>query len=212
MHNRIIITFTFLYALLSAGFATAEELETSKPIFDQWSLYFYLGDHHADTTKNQLESPSSEFALGMGGGFDYSEYLDLGFDVLYASKSYDTPENVSCGPLFGCRDDMTIDTLGLNLTARLTYTMGITSFYTGVGTGLYFTELTLTTVIPGSHEESSNDLGYFYNFGVMLNISNDNYLGLEYRNLTLEANLSPITTEDVDIGGDFLLATYVVSF
>jgi len=66
--------------------------------------------------------------------------------------------------------------------------------------------------LPGSHEETSNDLGYFYNFGVMLNISKGHYLGLEYRNLSLEANLSPVTTGDVDIGGDFLLVTYVIRF
>ena len=215
MQNRLGITFTLFYALLSAGPAIAEELEKPESIFDHWRLYFYLGDYHADTTKNQLESPGSEYAFGFGGLFNYSEYLDWGFDAIVVSRDYDTPENVSGGPFTVVGDDMTLNTLGLTLTARFNYTAGRANLYAGAGAGLYLSKLRLTASTLGfvsSHEETSNDFGYFYNYGVMFNISNGNYLGLEYRNLSLDTNLSPVTTGTVDIGGDFLLVTYAVTF
>lgn len=215
MKNRLIFAFAFLCALLSACSAIARELEKPESIFDQWRLYFYLGDYHADISDNQLENPGSEFALGIGGLFEYSEHLDWGFDALVFSRDYDTPENVSGGPFTVVSDDMIMTTLGLNFTARLNYTAGIANFYAGAGAGLYFSKLRIvasTLGFIGSHEETSNDPGYFYNYGVMFKISDENQLGLEYRNLSLEANFSPVTTETIGIGGDFLLLSYVIAY
>ena len=215
MKKHLLIASTLFVALLSANHANADELENPGSIFDHWRLYFYLGDYHAETSANQLESPGSEFAFGMGGLLDYSEYLDWGFDVFVVSRDYDTPDTVSGGPFTVVSDDVNLNTLGLNLTARLDYIAGIANFYASAGAGLYFTNLRIsasTLGLLGSHEESSNDLGYFYNFGAAFNISDRGQLGVEYRELFLDAEFSPVTTREIGIGGDFLLLTYTHAF
>ena len=215
MKHRLIIISALFYVLLSAIPATAQEIEPPTSIFDQWRFYFYLGDYHAETTKNQLENPSSEFAFGMGGLLDHSEHFNWGFDAIIISRDYDTPENISAGPFAVVSDDVTLNTLGLTLTARFNYTAGISNFYAGAGTGLYLSKLRITAStlgLIGSYEETSGDLGYFYNYGVMFKISNQSHLGFEYRNLFLDAEFSPVTTQTIDIGGDLLLVTYAVTF
>ena len=215
MLNRLIITVALFFTLLPAAYAETEILEKPESIFDHWRLYFYLGDYHAETSENELESPGSEFAFGIGGLFDYSQHLDWGFDAIIVSRDYDTPENVTGGPFTVVNDDVTLNTLGLNFTARLNYMAGVANFYAGAGAGLYLTKLRITASTLGLfsvHEEASNDLGYFYNYGVMFNISDDKQLGLEYRNLFLDADFSPVTTRKIDIGGDLLLLTYVIAF
>ena len=215
MLKRLIIILSFVCVFLPVQKATADDLKPAGSAFEQGILYFYAGDYHAETTENQLESPGSEFALGMGVLFDYTEYFDWGFDAIVVSRDYDTPPTISGGPFTVVSDDMSLSTLGLTLAARINYPAGMVNVYAGAGTGLYLSRLTLTAStfgLIGSHEERSTDFGYFYNYGITLKVSNQNYLGLEYRNLFLDAGFPPVTSGAVDIGGDFLLMSYTAAF
>ena len=215
MLTRFVIASITFCLLFQTGQTFAADTEQEPSIFDHWQLYFYLGDYHAESARNKLESPGSEFAFGIGGLFDYSKYIDWGFDAIAISRDYDTPGTVSGGPFTVVSEDMSMTTLGLTINARLKYTAGIAEIYAGGGTGLYFSKLVVTGStlgFVGSHEERSTDVGYFYNYGATFEIANKHRLGLEYRKVFLDGDFSPVTTEKVDIGGDFLLVNYYVMF
>lgn len=209
--------YTVLVLLLSVASVRAQETEVVTPsIFNQsGSFYFYLGDFDAEITPVELENPTSEFAFGLGALFDYEEHIDWGIDLLLVSRKYDTPATVSGGPFTVVSDDMTVDTFGITVNLRFKFPAGSFVWYAGAGTGVYFSKLTLTAStlgLPGTHEEKSNDFGYAYYWGMMFNISNQNYLGVEYRYLSLEASFSPVTTSSHEVGGELLFLTYTFRF
>jgi hypothetical protein len=214
MRSRLIILPAFFCALLSTVCAVAEPVTTQQSIFEQWRFHFYIGDYHAESSDNELKSPGSEFGFGLGGLLDYSEHLAWGFDAMLVSRDYDTPDTVSGGPFTVVSDDVGVNSLGLNLIARFSYSAGITNFYAGAGAGLYFTTMTIsasTLGFLGTYEETSRDLGYYYNYGLLFDIADGHQLGLEYRNLSLKSDFSPVTTQSISIGGDFLLLTYAMA-
>lgn len=202
--------------LLLAECSWADESEGERQFPEEGRFYFYLGDFDAEITGNELENPRSEFAFGLGLLFEQADYLDWGFDVIVINRRYDTPPTVTGGPFTIVSDDMSLSTLGLTVSARVKYAeANLVSVYAGAEAGLYFSKLTLsasTLGFPGTHEEQSNDPGMSYLYGVMLNLDNDNFVGVECRRLFLESSLSPVTTGAVDVGGRLVLLTYAFRF
>lgn len=214
MLYRLVTTFLF-YILLSVNPANAEESPQPPLLPEDGQVYFYLGDFDAEVTGNELQNPGSEFALGMGLLFEHSAYLDWGFDFVAVFRQYDTPPVVSGGPFTVVSDDMSLTTMGMAINTQFNYATDMVRVYAGLGAGLYFSKLTLTAStlgFPGTYEKSSNSPGYFYHCGVMLNLVNDDYLGIEYRNLSLDANLSPVTAGSVDVGGELVMIIYGFEF
>lgn len=214
MLYRLIISL-LVYALLLANPVNADEPEQSLIFPEVGQVYFYLGDFDAETTGNELQNPGSEFAFGMGLLFEHSAHLDWGFDFIVFFREYDTPPAVSGGSFTVVSDDMGLTTMGMAINTQFDYTTGIIRLYAGAGAGLYLSKLTLTAStfgFPGTHEERSSGFGYFYHYGVMLRPGNEDYLGVEYRNLLLDANLSPVTVGSVDVGGELVLISYIFKF
>ncbi|TNF35362.1 MAG: hypothetical protein EP315_06000 [Gammaproteobacteria bacterium] len=209
--------FAVIVLLLSVASVRAQETEIASPsLFNRpGTFYCYLGDFDAEVTPGELDHPTSEFAFGLGALFDYTDHVDWGLDMLLVTRQYDTPSSVSGGAFTVVSDDMTLDTVGLTIHIRFKFPTSYAIWYAGAGGGLYFSRLTLTAStfgLPGSHEEKSNDLGLSYYWGMAFNISNQNYLGLEYRYLSVDANLSPVTTAEHEVGGELLFMSYSFTF
>jgi hypothetical protein len=201
--------------LLSPGLMKADTAETASALPAIKDVYFYLGDFDADITGNELENPGSEFGFGMGMLLERSSYFDWGSDVLIIYRQYDTPSTVSGGAFTVVSDDMSLSTIGLALYGRFSHVAGSVRLYAGAGAGLYFSKLTLsasTLGFVGSYEVQSNDMGLSYFYGLRLKLSNEDYLGAEYRHLNLDASLTPVTTGTVEIGGELVVFVYAHSF
>lgn len=211
--NRAIKIALLLFVLLPVGHVIADESGEPALKIAQWR--FYIGDFNAGSVENQLENPSADFTFGTNLLFAHSENFVWGVDFSYIARKYDTPANVSGGLFAIVDDDMHLDTLGIAINGIFKYATGPAEWYAGAGAGLHFSILTITGStlgLPGTFEERDTDIGVFYQFGVMFIIAGDNSLGIEYRNLSLDASLPPITDGNVDIGGEFVLINYAASF
>ena len=212
---RALLTIFVCSLLLSPGLIKADTAETTSASPTIKEVYFYLGDFDADLTANELENPGSEFGLGVGMLLEHATYFDWGGDVLVIYRQYDTPSTVSGGAFTVVSDDMSLSTIGLGFYGRFSHVAGPVRLYAGAGAGLYFSKLTLsasTLGFVGSYEVQSNDMGLSYFYGLRLKLSNEDYLGVEYRHLNLDASLIPVTTGTVEIGGELVLLIYAHSF
>jgi opacity protein-like surface antigen len=175
---------------------------------------FYLGDFRADDNTHDLQNPDSDFSIGIGAYSSFLPYLDFGVDMQFTFSDYDTP-NLPSDPFTVIYDEMSLSTLGLAGVIRARYDTDYSRVFVGAGAGLYFSRLAVyasTFGFPGTHEERDNNLGFFYNAGLMLKLTPEQLLGVEYRKLMLEAGFGPVTQDDADIGGEFALLTYSYIF
>jgi len=202
-----------LLFLLHVGFVNANEPGEQAIKLAEWR--FYLGDFKAGSIENQLENPSMDFTFGSNLLFAYSDNFIWGVDFSYIAREFDTPASISGGLFTIVNDDMHLDTLGIAVNGIFKYATGPAEWYAGAGAGLYFSILTIqgsTFGLPGTFEERDTDLGIFYQLGLMFHIAGDSSLGIEYRKLSLDTSLPPVTEGNVDIGGEFVLLSYAVSF
>ena len=109
-------------------------------------------------------------------------------------------------------------TLGVNLTAKLQFAMDRLEPYFGAGVGMYSTWIRTTSEAVGCTQNcgdtgpritaNSRDAGYHALVGADYHITQKDVVGVEFRQLWLDANFDEVGMGKVKAGGSLLWMGY----
>jgi len=186
---------------------------------DAGKLYAFGGFAlFAPNSNSQFQGEGGAAGLIGGGGFRLTPFLSFELGVLGAGYRVDTPASVSAQIPAGTNFKTNIDVGGLNLSAKFHFTQGRVDPYFGAGVGIYRTNFRTTSEDPGCQRRCadtgprltsrSTDPGYHAAFGVDYHVTEKNVVGVEFRQLWLDANFDDIGLGKVKAGGSLLWLGY----
>jgi len=172
----------------------------------------------APDSNDQLQGERGAAGLIAGGGLRVSPLLSLELGVLGAGYRLDTPASVSVQIPAGTNLRSHISTGGLNLAVKFHFTQDRVDPYFGAGVGIYTTNFRTTSEDPGCQRHCadtgprvtsrSSDPGYHALVGVDYHVTEKNVVGVEFRQLWLDASFDDIGLGKVKAGGSLLWLGY----
>src|SRR5258708_23790733 len=172
----------------------------------------------APDSNDQLQGERGAGGLIAGGGFRMSPLLSLELGVLGAGYRLDTPASVSAQIPAGTTLRSSISTGGLTLSVKFHFTQDRVDPYFGAGVGIYTTDFRTTSETPGCQHHCadtgprvtsrSSDPGYHALVGVDYHMTEKNVVGVEFRQLWLDANFDDIGLGELKPRGSLLWLGY----
>jgi len=167
---------------------------------------------------DQLQGERGGAGLMVGGGFRSTPLVSFELGALGAAYRLDTPAGVSAQIPTGTNLRSSIATGGLNLSVKLHFTQDRVDPYFGAGVGIYTTSFRTTSEAATCQQRCadtgprvtshSSDTGYHAFIGVDYHVTQKNVVGVEFRQLWLEANFDDIGLGKVKAGGSLLWLGY----
>jgi opacity protein-like surface antigen len=171
-------------------------------------------------SNDQLQGERGAAGVIAGGGFRFLPFLSFELGVLGAGYRLDTP--ASAAPAAGTFKNGTLRTTlgtgGMNLSVKLHFTQDRVDPYFGAGVGIYTTSFRTTSEAATCQQRCadtgprvtshSSDTGYHAFIGVDYHVTQKNVVGVEFRQLWLEANFDDIGLGKVKAGGSLLWLGY----
>ncbi|HYS50870.1 MAG TPA: outer membrane beta-barrel protein [Burkholderiales bacterium] len=155
-----------------------------------------------------------------GGGLRASQLFSIEAGLLAFGQKLDTPAATTPpGGTFQPGSLSTrMGTLGVNLTAKLQFAMDRLEPYFGAGVGIYSTRIRTTSEAVGCAQNcgdtgpritaNSRDAGYHALVGADYHITQKDVVGVEFRQLWLDASFDEVGMGKVKAGGSLLWMGY----
>ncbi len=155
-----------------------------------------------------------------GGGLRASQLFSIEAGLLAFGQKLDTPAATTPpGGTFQPGSLSTrMGTLGVNLTAKLQFAMDRLEPYFGAGVGIYSTRIRTTSEAVGCVQNcgdtgpritaNSRDAGYHALVGADYHITQKDVVGVEFRQLWLDASFDEVGMGKVKAGGSLLWMGY----
>jgi len=155
-----------------------------------------------------------------GGGLRASQLFSIEAGLLAFGQKLDTPAATTPpGGTFQPGSLSTrMGTLGVNLTAKLQFAMDRLEPYFGAGVGIYSTRIRTTSEAVGCVQNcgdtgpritaDSRDAGYHALVGADYHITQKDVVGVEFRQLWLDASFDEVGMGKVKAGGSLLWMGY----
>jgi len=173
-------------------------------------------------SNDQLQGERGGLGLIAGGGFRYTPFLSFELGVLGAAYRLDSPAGTSAAPAPGTFKDGTLrtnlSTGGLNLSVKFHFAVDRIEPYVGVGVGRYTTDFRTTSEALSCERRCSDtgprvtsrsrDTGYHAVIGADYHVTQKDVVGVEFRQLRLDANFDDIGLGNVKAGGSLLWLGY----
>ena len=175
----------------------------------RWYMSGAVGAFNEETNP-QLANQDGQFGVAISGGYRFSPHVALEIDGLFASQRIDTPATIPGSALGTVDGRASLYSGGLGGLVKFILPLDRVELYVGGGLGVYTTTLLVEGDLLGAHTqltEYDTDVGFQAVAGADFYVSRHVSLGLEYRRLELDANLGTLIPGDLDMGGDFFLAT-----
>ena len=175
----------------------------------RWYLSDAVGAFNEETNP-QLVNQDGRFGLAISAGYRLTPHVALEIDGLFASQRIDTPTTIPGSALGSAESRATLHSGGIGGLVKFILPLDRVEVYVGGGLGVHTTTLLVKGSLLGAHTElTENDTGIGFQAvaGADFFLSRRISVGLEYRRLKLDANLGVLVPGDLDMGGDFLLAT-----
>jgi opacity protein-like surface antigen len=155
-----------------------------------------------------------------GGGLRASQLLSFEVGLLGMGQKLDTPAATT--PPIGTFQPGSLQTRmgtgGVNLTVKLQFAMDRLEPYFGAGVGMYSTWIRTTSEAPGCVQNcvdtgprisaNSRDGGYHALIGADYHVTQKDVVGVEFRQLWLDADFDEIGMGKVKAGGSLLWVGY----
>lgn len=196
---------------LGAAGATAQPL----PVAAQPSPYYFhlgIGGYRPDVNA-QLGNQQGLYSLLFGGGRRITPNFAWEIDLSTHQQELDTPGTITA-PVFGSKDPRsTLSTTGIAGTAMFTRAFEALEIHAGLGLGLYAVRFKATGQqfgLPVQLTRDQNSVGWHASAGVSLKVSDKLRVGLDYRQLKVQASFSDIAPGNIEAGGAawFMLLRY----
>lgn len=197
--------------LLGAAGATAQplaEATQASPYYFHLGLGGYLPD-----TNGQLSNQQGHYSLQLGGGRRITPNFAWEMDLTTYQQGLDTPGTITA-PVFGTKDPRsTLSTTGIAGTAMLIQPFEALEIHAGLGLGLYTVRFKTTGQqfgVPVQLTRDQNSLGWHATAGMSLKVANQLRVGLDYRQLKVQASFGDVAPGNIEAGGGawFLLLRY----
>jgi len=175
----------------------------------RWYMSGAVGAFNEETN-SQLVNQEGYFGLAINGGYRLTPHIALEIDGLFASQRIDTPATIPPSALGTPDSRASLYSGGIGGLVKFILPLDRVELYVGGGLGVYTTTLLVEGDLLGAHTqltEYDTDVGFQAVAGADFYVSRHVSLGLEYRRLKLDANLDVLIPGDLDMGGDFFLAT-----
>jgi opacity protein-like surface antigen len=204
-----------------APHAAAQPAGAGSP--DAGKFYAFGGFALFGPDKNdQLQGERGGLGVIGGGGFRFTPLLSFELGVLGTGHKLDTPASASAQLPVGTFKDGTVrtnmSTGGLNLSVKFHFTLDRIEPYFGGGVGRYTTSFRTTSEASTCERHCadtgprvtarSSDTGYHAVIGVDYHVTQKNVVGVEFRQLWLDANFDDIGLGKVKAGGSLLWLGY----
>ncbi len=169
-------------------------------------LYVYLGLGGFQPVPNaQLNQQHGRYSMAFGAGWRMTPQLALELDLSTYQQRINTPAGVTAPPLGSVDPRATLSASGLAGNARYSQPLGPLQLHAGVGAGVYTVRLLVSGQQAGLPTQLIRDdrgrLGWQASAGLLLPLSKQLELGLDYRRLHLQASLNSAVPGRLEAGG-----------
>lgn len=176
--------------------------------------YFHLGiGGYLPDVNAQLSNQQGHYGLQLGGGRRITPNFAWEMDLSTYQQDLDTPGTITA-PVFGTKDPRsTLTTTGIAGTAMFIQPFEALEIHAGLGLGVYAVRFKTTGQqfgVPVQLTRDQNSLGWHATAGISLKVANQLRVGLDYRQLKVQASFSDVAPGTVEAGGGawFLLLRY----
>lgn len=212
-----------LCLVLTVGFAPFAAAQAKDPESSNVGRFYAFGGFalFAPDKDGQLQNQQGNLAnLIVGGGLRASELLSFEIGLLGFGQKLDTPAAAAPPPLTFAPGSLNtrMGTAGVNLTVKLQFPMDRVEPYVGAGVGMYSTWIRTTSEALTCTQNcadtgpritaNSRDAGYHALIGADYHVTQKDVVGVEFRQLWLNATFDEIGMGSVKAGGSLLWMGY----